>query len=82
MQEGVFDQVNRRVRARKPDRDDPRRRHEAKQHENNDFAVPEKQHLLEHGDGALPVRAFLRDPPVHRQHAEQRETNNKQCGEW
>jgi hypothetical protein len=71
--ERVLEQVDRGVGRRQGDRDDPGGGDEAQQDQDEQLAAPEWQQVLQHGHGALPVRALPRHPPVHRQHPEERE---------
>nr|WP_240974317.1 hypothetical protein [Arthrobacter sp. SF27] len=78
---GVFEQVDRRVGRRQRDGDDPRGGDEAQQDQHKDLAPPERQQVLEHRHRTLPVRARLRHPAVHREHAQQRQRDDQQRGQ-
>ena len=77
----VLQQVHGGVGGGQGDGDDPRGRDEPEQHQHEDLAAPERQQVLQHRHRALPVRALLRHPPVHRQHAQQRQGHDQQRGQ-
>jgi hypothetical protein len=74
----VLHGVHRRVRRRQRDRDDPRGRDEAEQHQHEQLAPPEREQVLQHRDRPLAVRALVRHPAVHRQHPQQRQRDDQQ----
>ena len=76
----IFKEVCRRVGGRQRDGDDEPCRRKPEQTQYQSFAAPSGQQLLEHGDAALPVRAELCHPAIHRQCAEERQENKDQGG--
>jgi hypothetical protein len=65
--------VGRGVGGRQGDGDHEVGGHEAEQCQDEQLALPPAQQALEHGDGALAVRALGRHLAIHRQGAEQRQ---------
>ncbi|GAC1501778.1 MAG: hypothetical protein NVS2B15_24320 [Pseudarthrobacter sp.] len=78
----VLQQMHCRIRTRECDRDDPRGRNEAEEQQDEELSAAERQQLLQHPHRTLPVGAFLRDPAVHGQHAQQRQGHDQQGGQW
>ena len=79
--ERILDDVRGGVGGGERDGDDEAGRRESEQAEDERFAAPAREQLLEHRDAALPVRAQLGDAPVHRQRAEERQQHEDQRGE-
>src|SRR5690242_2545093 len=69
----VFYDVRRGIGSGKRDSDDEVSSDETEQHEDKEFALPARQQMLEHRDGALAVRTFFSDFVVDGQGAEKRQ---------
>ena len=67
----VFDDVRCGIRRRERDRDDKPCRGKANQREHKELAIPIGQQPSQHRDGAIPMRARLCYPLVHRKRTEQ-----------
>jgi hypothetical protein len=79
--ERILDQMRSGISRRQRDGDDETGCREAEQAEDERFAAPARQQLLEYRDAALPAWAELRDAAIHRQSAKQREQDEDKCGE-
>ena len=79
--EGIAEDVRRRIGGRQRDGDHEVGRGKPEQTEDERFALPARQQLLEHRDAALAVGAGLRDAVVDRQRAEQRQQHQDEGGE-
>ena len=77
----VLGEVRRRVGRGERHRDEEVGGREAQQHEDEELALPEGQQPLEHGDGALAVRALLRHAAVDGQRAQQGERDQDDRGD-
>ncbi len=75
---GVLHHVGRGVSGRKGDGDHEVRGGEAKQHEDEQLALPARKQRFEHRDRAFAVGTFLGDPAVNRQRAEKGQQNEDQ----
>src|SRR5215210_6305986 len=71
--ERVLDDVGRGVGGRQGDGNHPAGRDEPEQAQHEELALPEREQLLQHSYGALPVGAPARDDPVHGQRPEEGE---------
>src|SRR5437867_1561383 len=70
------------VCCRKRDGDDEISCHKAEQDEYEELALPPRQELRKHRNRALTVRAFLRDPTVNWQRAQQRQQHEDYRRDW
>ena len=80
--ERVLDDVGRGVGGRHRDRDDEARCRKPEKAEDDRLPAPPGQPIFEDRQAALAVRAQRRHAPVHRQRAEERESDEDNRREW